>query len=206
MIDGACDPAAARSLVGTRRDRGRATPDASFGAGAVELELAIAGAADDFAQASAEGNRALGEVVAAALGPGADRALLELYAGARQPHPPRAPARLARHGDRRDRARARARRRRVDHGDCAAGARAARRPRVRRRAARFRRAPARATRSARIAATQAARIIYVSCDPATLARDAQTLVAAGFAARRAVPLDLMPDTAHVEVVLTLERA
>lgn len=46
-------------------------------------------------------------------------------------------------------------------------------------------------------------VVYVSCDPATLARDAQALVAAGYRADRAWPLDVMPQTAHVEVVLRL---
>lgn len=48
-------------------------------------------------------------------------------------------------------------------------------------------------------------IVYVSCDPATLARDAQKLVEAGYRAERAWPIDLMPQTAHVEVVLRLVR-
>jgi 23S rRNA (uracil1939-C5)-methyltransferase len=48
-------------------------------------------------------------------------------------------------------------------------------------------------------------VVYVSCDPATLARDAARLVAAGYRATDAWPLDLMPQTAHVEVVLRLER-
>lgn len=48
-------------------------------------------------------------------------------------------------------------------------------------------------------------IVYVSCDPATLARDAGRLVEAGYRAERAWPIDLMPQTAHVEVVLRLVR-
>jgi len=48
-------------------------------------------------------------------------------------------------------------------------------------------------------------VVYVSCDPATLARDAEKLVAAGYRADRAWPIDLMPQTAHVEVVLRLTR-
>jgi 23S rRNA (uracil1939-C5)-methyltransferase len=51
-----------------------------------------------------------------------------------------------------------------------------------------------------------ARIVYVSCDPATLGRDAAVLVAAGYQLTRVVPLDLMPQTAHVEVVAVFARA
>lgn len=49
-------------------------------------------------------------------------------------------------------------------------------------------------------------IVYISCDPATLARDASRLVAGGYRADRAWPIDLMPQTAHVEVVLRLVRS
>jgi 23S rRNA (uracil1939-C5)-methyltransferase len=48
-------------------------------------------------------------------------------------------------------------------------------------------------------------VVYVSCDPATAARDVEVLVAAGWRARSALPLDLMPQTAHVELVITLAR-
>jgi len=48
-------------------------------------------------------------------------------------------------------------------------------------------------------------IVYISCDPATLARDLTRLVAAGYRAERAWPLDLMPQTAHIEVVVKLQR-
>ena len=51
-----------------------------------------------------------------------------------------------------------------------------------------------------------ATIVYVSCDPATLARDAMRLVTAGYRATDAWPIDLMPQTAHVEVVMRLARA
>jgi 23S rRNA (uracil1939-C5)-methyltransferase len=49
------------------------------------------------------------------------------------------------------------------------------------------------------------RIVYVSCDPQTLGRDARALEAAGFRLTGAVALDLMPQTFHVEVVATFER-
>jgi 23S rRNA (uracil1939-C5)-methyltransferase len=50
------------------------------------------------------------------------------------------------------------------------------------------------------------RIVYVSCDPQTLGRDARLLRAAGFELTGAVALDLMPQTYHVEVVATFDRA
>jgi len=53
---------------------------------------------------------------------------------------------------------------------------------------------------------EARNVLYVSCDVATLARDLDVLMAAGFAPKVAVPLDLMPQTAHVEVVVHLARA
>ena len=56
-----------------------------------------------------------------------------------------------------------------------------------------------------IAKLQPPRIVYISCDPATLARDAARLVALGYRAERAWPVDVMPQTAHVEIVLTLRR-
>lgn len=43
-------------------------------------------------------------------------------------------------------------------------------------------------------------VAYVSCDPATLARDAARMAAAGFALSWAAPVDLFPQTFHVETV------
>ena len=49
------------------------------------------------------------------------------------------------------------------------------------------------------------RIVYVSCDPATLARDVKLFAQAGYAAVRAAAVDMFPGTANVETVARLER-
>jgi 23S rRNA (uracil1939-C5)-methyltransferase len=46
----------------------------------------------------------------------------------------------------------------------------------------------------------ASRVIYVSCDPATLARDAALLRESGYSLELATPVDLFPQTYHVETV------
>jgi tRNA/tmRNA/rRNA uracil-C5-methylase (TrmA/RlmC/RlmD family) len=53
-----------------------------------------------------------------------------------------------------------------------------------------------------LARLRPARIVYVACDPAALARDAGALAGHGYRLLRAVPLDLFPMTHHVEVVAT----
>jgi 23S rRNA (uracil1939-C5)-methyltransferase len=52
---------------------------------------------------------------------------------------------------------------------------------------------------------QPARISYVSCDPATLARDLRKLVAGGYLITSIAGLDLFPQTHHVETVVHLSR-
>jgi 23S rRNA (uracil1939-C5)-methyltransferase len=51
----------------------------------------------------------------------------------------------------------------------------------------------------------AERIVYVSCDPMTLQRDLATLSRLGYAPRVAWPVDMMPQTWHVEVVVLVEK-
>ncbi|WP_106477053.1 23S rRNA (uracil(1939)-C(5))-methyltransferase RlmD [Phytohalomonas tamaricis] len=50
-----------------------------------------------------------------------------------------------------------------------------------------------------------ARVLYVSCEPATLARDAAALVAGGYRISRAAVADMFPQTAHMESLLLFER-
>jgi 23S rRNA (uracil1939-C5)-methyltransferase len=55
-----------------------------------------------------------------------------------------------------------------------------------------------------VRALAAGRLIVISCDPATLARDLATLTEGdAYSIDRIVPLDLFPQTAHVEVVVSL---
>ena len=59
---------------------------------------------------------------------------------------------------------------------------------------------------ARLPSLAPERIVYVSCDPMTLARDLATLSRLGYSARVAWPVDMMPHTWHVEVVCLITRA
>ncbi len=49
------------------------------------------------------------------------------------------------------------------------------------------------------------RFIYVSCNPATFARDAAQLVKGGYLLERCQPVDMFPQTAHVELVSKFSR-
>ena len=49
------------------------------------------------------------------------------------------------------------------------------------------------------------RLVYVSCDPATLARDVKRMEEQGYVLQRAEAVDLFPRTAHVETVVLLSK-
>jgi len=56
-----------------------------------------------------------------------------------------------------------------------------------------------------LVACEAQHIVYVSCDPATLARDAKRLAEHGWRVARLRVVDLFPNTAHIESVCQFER-
>lgn len=226
-ISGYCSPRWASKLVGKAGvhgtimgvalypprgdDSGRASSRPDRGAGSlasnewgkrsIPLELGFKGRADLFAQASAAGNEALKATVQRACGPLADQRVLELFAGAG--NFTRALASEAGEVVAVD-SRPVPWHRELVVGDAAAvvanliddgqyfdlvvldpprtGA---------------------AEVMPGLLELHPERIVYVSCDPATLARDIETLAAGGYRAEFAQPLDLMPQTSHVEVVVAL---
>ena len=56
-----------------------------------------------------------------------------------------------------------------------------------------------------ILAVKAPKIIYVSCEPKSLARDLDKLVTQGYRIVRLQPLDMFPQTEQVENVVLLEK-
>ena len=49
------------------------------------------------------------------------------------------------------------------------------------------------------------KIVYISCNPATFARDMKILAENGYVLRKVTPVDMFPQTAHIEVVGLLEK-
>lgn len=185
-----------------------AAPSADGAAGASDVDVAEAGspplriAPGAFAQPSRAGNAALVAAVLEAVGSAPGR-VLELHAGS---------GNFTRHLV------ARAAEVAAHDGDPAARARGTRNVPAARWPARVSGADAAAAdlvladpprtgldEAALALCALARRLVYVSCDPQTLARDARRLGEAGLALADAVALDLMPQTFHVEIVARFER-
>jgi 23S rRNA (uracil1939-C5)-methyltransferase len=52
---------------------------------------------------------------------------------------------------------------------------------------------------------QPEKVVYVSCNPSTLARDLAFLAEHGYKAVEAQPVDMFPWTTHVETITSIER-
>jgi 23S rRNA (uracil1939-C5)-methyltransferase len=57
-----------------------------------------------------------------------------------------------------------------------------------------------------VAQVSPSRIVYVSCDPATLARDIKILETLGYQFVEATPVDMFPWTLHVEAIALMTRS
>jgi 23S rRNA (uracil1939-C5)-methyltransferase len=190
----------AQAVIGRAAIVGVDAGERRIGTTVIEIEPGLVGGPWDFAQASAAGNRALVTRTLAAVGDGTGR-LLELYAGAGNFTRGLVEAGwdvLA-----------------TDHvAPIAPVARFETGPVERVLAARAGPVEVIVLDPPRTGAAEAIagilrlaprRIVYVSCDPATLARDVARLDGV-YVAGEAWPLDLMPHTSHVEVVMRLDRA
>lgn len=52
---------------------------------------------------------------------------------------------------------------------------------------------------------KAKKVVYISCNPATLARDLKVLTNSGYEIKEVQPVDMFPQTSHVETVTLLEK-
>lgn len=206
VIDAPCDARAAAALVGQAGIAGVAWRDGADGVPAIEVEPGVFVRGDGFAQASRAGNDALRALVREAMAVRAGERVLELYAGggnftrdlraagasvlATDEHEPAGAAAGASFiaGLAHDVVRGLvARRERFD--------------------AVLLDPPRTGAKDvvAQLAALEPQRVVYVSCDPATFARDAEHLANGGLVPRWAQALDLMPQTSHVELAAVFER-
>ena len=56
-----------------------------------------------------------------------------------------------------------------------------------------------------IASVKPKRVVYVSCNPATLARDLAYMKTRGYETQKVQPVDMFPQTHHVETVVLMSR-
>ena len=56
-----------------------------------------------------------------------------------------------------------------------------------------------------VAGMSPAKVVYISCDPATLARDLARFAECGYCVREVTPVDMFPRTSHVETVVLLSK-
>ncbi|MBT8495458.1 MAG: TRAM domain-containing protein [Deltaproteobacteria bacterium] len=203
-IEGACRPGAAESLASAAGIAGVRLNDRVFGAESVTIDGAGA-SADDFAQASDAGNQAIRQLVAQLSGPWRQGArVLELYAGAGNLTSALAGARVTaveRQPQRHTGAEVEWR-----VGDAAEVTAA-----LATAGERFEGVvldpPRQGAKDAmpEVVRLAPAHVVYVSCNPATLARDAQVLAEAGYRPTQGQVVDSMPQTSHLEVIVAFER-